>query len=205
MNHGDSLGNTGHAGRGRRPVDDGRPRHPAPGNAAGRRTGPHARLSALGQPARVAQDDRRRAIRTSTANDIPEVTDDDGTSVRVIIGDFWGKRGPVEGIAADPRYLDVWVPPGKRKTHSRGARPLGVRVRLRRRRHVPRRVRSAGRDDRTHGRQRRRRTDGRRRSIARALRSRRRGHRPGGRTRHPLPARVRQAAARNRSRGTDRS
>jgi redox-sensitive bicupin YhaK (pirin superfamily) len=48
--------------------------------------------------------------------DIPEVTDDDGTKVRVIIGDFWGKKGPVEGIAADPRYLDVWVPPGKRKT-----------------------------------------------------------------------------------------
>ena len=26
-----------------------------------------------------------------------------------------GKIGPVEGIAADPQYLDVWVPPGKRK------------------------------------------------------------------------------------------
>jgi len=51
-----------------------------------------------------------------TGSAIPEVTDDDGTRVRVIIGDFWGKRGPVEGIAADPRYLDVWVPPGKRKT-----------------------------------------------------------------------------------------
>ena len=50
------------------------------------------------------------------SNDIPEVTDDDGTRVRVIIGEFWGKRGPVEGIAGDPRYLDVWVPPGKRKT-----------------------------------------------------------------------------------------
>lgn len=50
------------------------------------------------------------------AKDIPTVTDDDGTSVRVIIGDFWGKRGPVDGIAADPRYLDVWVPPGVRKT-----------------------------------------------------------------------------------------
>lgn len=51
-----------------------------------------------------------------TADSIPEVVDDDGTKVRVIIGDFWGKRGPVEGIAADPRYLDVWVPPGRRKT-----------------------------------------------------------------------------------------
>ncbi len=48
--------------------------------------------------------------------DIPEVTDDDGTHVRVICGEFWGKAGPVDGIAADPRYLDVWVPPGTRKT-----------------------------------------------------------------------------------------
>ena len=49
------------------------------------------------------------------ANDIPEITDDDGTHVRVITGDFWGRRGPVEGVAADPRYLDVSVPPGKQK------------------------------------------------------------------------------------------
>jgi redox-sensitive bicupin YhaK (pirin superfamily) len=47
---------------------------------------------------------------------IPEVTDDDGTHVRVITGEFWGKKGPVEGVAADPRYLDVFVPPGQRKT-----------------------------------------------------------------------------------------
>lgn len=50
-----------------------------------------------------------------TSGDIPEVTDDDGTRVRVICGDFWGTRGPVDGIAADPRYLDVWVPPEQRK------------------------------------------------------------------------------------------
>jgi redox-sensitive bicupin YhaK (pirin superfamily) len=50
------------------------------------------------------------------AADIPEIVDDDGTRVRVVCGDFWGKRGPVEGVAADPRYLDVWVPPAKRKT-----------------------------------------------------------------------------------------
>jgi redox-sensitive bicupin YhaK (pirin superfamily) len=47
--------------------------------------------------------------------DIPEVTEDDGTKVRVVCGEFWGKKGPVEGVAADPRYLDVWVPPGKRR------------------------------------------------------------------------------------------
>ena len=51
-----------------------------------------------------------------TSPDIPEVTDDDGTRVRVICGSFWGQRGPVDGIAADPRYLDIWVPPGTRKT-----------------------------------------------------------------------------------------
>ncbi len=49
------------------------------------------------------------------AQDIPETTDDDGTHVRVITGEFWGKKGPVEGVAADPRYLDVSVPPGRRK------------------------------------------------------------------------------------------
>src|SRR5207247_9853625 len=46
----------------------------------------------------------------------PEVTDEAGTGVRVICGSFWGRRGPVDGIAADPSYLDVWVPPGRRKT-----------------------------------------------------------------------------------------
>jgi redox-sensitive bicupin YhaK (pirin superfamily) len=49
------------------------------------------------------------------ARDIPEAVDDDGTRVRVICGDFWGKSGPVTGVAADPRYLDISVPPGKRK------------------------------------------------------------------------------------------
>src|SRR5215472_9920083 len=49
------------------------------------------------------------------SRDIPDVTDDDGTSVRIVCGSFWGKKGPVEGVAADPIYLDVTVPPGKRK------------------------------------------------------------------------------------------
>jgi redox-sensitive bicupin YhaK (pirin superfamily) len=49
------------------------------------------------------------------AMEIPEVTEDDGTQARIICGSFWGKRGPVEGIAADPTYIDVSVPPGKRK------------------------------------------------------------------------------------------
>jgi redox-sensitive bicupin YhaK (pirin superfamily) len=48
--------------------------------------------------------------------EIPDITDDDGTHVRVVCGSFWGKSGPVEGVAADPIYLDVSVSPGKRKT-----------------------------------------------------------------------------------------
>lgn len=47
--------------------------------------------------------------------DIPEVIDDDGTRVKVIVGEFWGQRGPVDGIAADPQYLDIFVPAGVRK------------------------------------------------------------------------------------------
>ncbi len=49
------------------------------------------------------------------ATDIPEVVDDDGTKIRVICGSIWGATGPVDGIAAEPAYLDVSVPPGKRK------------------------------------------------------------------------------------------
>jgi redox-sensitive bicupin YhaK (pirin superfamily) len=47
--------------------------------------------------------------------DVPIVTDDDGTRARIICGSFWGKKGPVDGIAADPVYIDVSVPPGKTK------------------------------------------------------------------------------------------
>ena len=50
------------------------------------------------------------------AADIPMITDDDGTNVRIVSGSFWGARGPVDGIAADPVYLDISVPPGRRKT-----------------------------------------------------------------------------------------
>ena len=48
--------------------------------------------------------------------EIPEIVEDDGTRVRVIIGEFWGRRGPVDGIAADPQYLDISVPAGVKKT-----------------------------------------------------------------------------------------
>lgn len=47
--------------------------------------------------------------------DIPEVIDDDGTTVRVICGSFWGATGPVDGIAAEPNYVDVFIPPNLQK------------------------------------------------------------------------------------------
>jgi quercetin 2,3-dioxygenase len=50
------------------------------------------------------------------SGEISEIHEDDGTIVRVIIGDFWGKSGPVDGIAADPQYLDISIPAGVKKT-----------------------------------------------------------------------------------------
>jgi hypothetical protein len=50
------------------------------------------------------------------STDIPEATDDDGTKVRVICGSFWGQSGPVDGVAAEPQYLDIWVPAGRRRS-----------------------------------------------------------------------------------------
>ena len=51
-----------------------------------------------------------------SASDIPEVIDDDGTRVRIVTGKFWGKSGPVDGVAAEPMYIDVSVPPNTRKS-----------------------------------------------------------------------------------------
>jgi redox-sensitive bicupin YhaK (pirin superfamily) len=45
------------------------------------------------------------------SKDIPEVTEDDGTRARVICGSFWGVTGPVDGVAAEPQYLDISLPP----------------------------------------------------------------------------------------------
>jgi len=47
---------------------------------------------------------------------IPGINDDDDTHVRVVCGSFWGAAGPVDGIAAEPVYLDVSVPPGRRRS-----------------------------------------------------------------------------------------
>jgi len=50
------------------------------------------------------------------AADIPEVTDDDGTRARVVSGSLWGAAGPVVGIASNPHYIDISVPPNRKKS-----------------------------------------------------------------------------------------
>ena len=49
------------------------------------------------------------------AADIPEIIDDDGTCVRIVVGSFRGRTGPVDGVAAEPQYLDISIPPNRRK------------------------------------------------------------------------------------------
>jgi redox-sensitive bicupin YhaK (pirin superfamily) len=49
------------------------------------------------------------------SQEIPEYFDDDGTAIRVVCGTFGSKKGPVDGIAADPQYLDIHVPPHRTK------------------------------------------------------------------------------------------
>jgi hypothetical protein len=113
--HGDSLGNQGTLGAGDvqwMTAGSGILHQEMPqGDAAGRM---HGFQLWANLPASLKMTAPRYQDIAAAA--VPRVTDDDGTSVAVICGTFWGKRGPVDGIAADPRYLDVWVPPGVRKS-----------------------------------------------------------------------------------------
>lgn len=115
VSHGDSLGNRGQMGAGdiqwmtagRGILHQEMPQ----GDARGRMHG-----FQLWANLPAAQKMTAPRYQDIVSTDIPAVTDDDGTSARIICGNFWGKRGPVEGIATDPRYLDISVPPGRRKT-----------------------------------------------------------------------------------------
>jgi len=115
VEHGDSLGNTGLLGAGSvqwMTAGSGIMHQEMPrGNAAGQMHG--FQLWANLPAALKMTEPRYQDIQGS---DIPEIIDDDGTRVKIITGSFWGKRGPVDGIAADPMYLDVSVPPNTRKT-----------------------------------------------------------------------------------------
>lgn len=115
VEHSDSLGNTGALGAGDiqwMTAGSGILHQEMPsGNAAGQMHGFQLWGNLPGSQKMCAP--RYQDIQST---DIPEVIDDDGTRVRVIAGDFWGKTGPVDGVAADPQYLDVFVPAGVKKT-----------------------------------------------------------------------------------------
>lgn len=112
--HSDSLGNTGQLGPGSvqwMTAGSGILHQEMPeGNAAGQM---HGFQLWANLPASLKMTAPR--YQDISGADIPLVTDDDGTAVRIITGDFWGRRGPVDGIAANPQYLDVSLPPNTRK------------------------------------------------------------------------------------------
>jgi len=112
--HGDSLGNKGRMGAGDvqwMTAGSGILHQEMPsGDAQGRM---HGFQLWANLPASLKMTDPR--YQDIPASAIPEVTEDDGARARVICGEFWGKKGPVEGVAADPRYVDISIPPGKRK------------------------------------------------------------------------------------------
>jgi redox-sensitive bicupin YhaK (pirin superfamily) len=115
VDHGDSLGNQGSLGAGDvqwMTAGSGIMHQEMPkGDARGRM---HGFQLWANLPASLKMTKPR--YQDIKAIEIPEVIDDDGTKARIICGEFWGKRGPVEGVAADPRYLDISIAPGKRKT-----------------------------------------------------------------------------------------
>jgi redox-sensitive bicupin YhaK (pirin superfamily) len=118
VEHGDSLGNRGKMGAGDvqwMTAGSGILHQEMPkGDSKGRMHG--FQLWANLPSALKMTDPRYQDIHSG---EIPEVTEDDGTKARVICGDFWGKRGPVDGVATDSvvaaRYVDISVPPGKKK------------------------------------------------------------------------------------------
>ena len=118
VEHGDSLGNRGKMGAGDvqwMTAGSGILHQEMPkGDAAGRM---HGFQLWANLPAALKMTDPR--YQDIQSGEIPEVTEDDGSKARVICGDFWGKRGPVDGVATDSvvaaRYVDISVPPGKKK------------------------------------------------------------------------------------------
>ena len=115
VEHGDSLGNAGTLGAGDvqwMTAGSGIMHQEMPqGNAAGQMHG-----FQLWGNLPASQKMTAPRYQDVQSRDIPEIVDDDGTRVRVIVGEFWGRTGPVDGIASDPQYLDITIPAGVRKT-----------------------------------------------------------------------------------------
>lgn len=114
VEHGDSLGNRGVLGAGSvqwMTAGSGIMHQEMPrGNAAGQM---HGFQLWANLPSSLKMTDPR--YQDISGSDVEEIIDDDGTRVRVIIGKFWGKTGPVDGVAAEPMFLDVSIPPNTKK------------------------------------------------------------------------------------------
>ncbi len=114
VEHGDSLGNRGVLGAGDvqwMTAGSGILHQEMPtGDFAGRM---HGFQLWANLPSRLKMTDPRYQDVKSDA--IPVIGDDDGTAIRVVTGDYKGIRGPVEGVAAEPNYLDISIPAGRRK------------------------------------------------------------------------------------------
>lgn len=114
VDHGDSLGNTGKLGAGDvqwMTAGSGIMHQEMPqGNENGQM---HGFQLWANLPASLKMTSPR--YQDVPGKEIPELIDDDGTVIRIIIGDYHGKKGIVEGVAADPQYLDISVPAGVRK------------------------------------------------------------------------------------------
>lgn len=115
VDHADSLGNHGSLGPGSvqwMTAGSGILHQEMPkGDAAGRM---HGFQLWANLPASLKMSNPR--YQDISGQDIPELQDDDGSVIRVVIGNWRGKQGPVDGIAAEPQYLDISVPANTRKT-----------------------------------------------------------------------------------------
>ena len=113
--HGDSLGNSGTLGAGDvqwMTAGSGILHQEMPaGNSAGQM---HGFQLWANLPGSLKMTEPR--YQDVSGGEIPEILEDDGTRVKVVVGSFWGQTGPVDGIAAEPQYLDIFVPAGVAKS-----------------------------------------------------------------------------------------
>ncbi len=97
-------------------MDERRQRHHSPGDAQGRSDWTHARLSAVGKSSGLAQDDCAALSGRGGQRHSQHHGQRCARTFAWCAENSGEKAGPVDGVAADPIYLDVSVPPGQRKS-----------------------------------------------------------------------------------------
>lgn len=117
VEHGDSLGNAGS-------ISSGDVQWMTAGNGIIHQEMPqgdsHGSMHGFQLWANLPADQKmiKPRYRDITAEAIPSVQLDNGTSVKIIAGCFRGVSGPVDDIIIDPEYLDCTVPPGVEFRHT---------------------------------------------------------------------------------------